>query len=60
MFKRATASPAFSHMIGLGLLAALVPVSAVLGPLALSLATTAVLVLVAARETLSLRARRGD
>ncbi|HEY7548592.1 MAG TPA: low temperature requirement protein A [Hyphomicrobiaceae bacterium] len=61
LFKRATgASPAFSHMIGLGLLAALVPASTVLGPLALSLATTAVLVLVAAWETVSLRPREGD
>jgi low temperature requirement protein LtrA len=60
LFKRATAaSPAFSHMIGLGLLAALVPVSALLEPVALSIATTAVLVLVAAWETLSLRPRAG-
>jgi hypothetical protein len=48
------------HMIGLGPLAALVPASAALQPLALSLATTAVLVLVAAWETVSLRPRRGD
>jgi low temperature requirement protein LtrA len=56
LFKRATAaSPAFSHMVGLGLLAALVPISVMLEPVALSAATTAVLVLVAAWETVSLR-----
>jgi low temperature requirement protein LtrA len=60
LFKRATAaSPAFSHMVGLGLLAAMVPVSAMLEPVALSAATTAVLVLVAAWETMSLRPRPG-
>lgn len=61
LFKRATAaSPAFSHMVGLGLLVALVPISVILEPVALSAATTAVLVLVAAWETVSLRARHGD
>jgi low temperature requirement protein LtrA len=59
LFKRATAaSPAFSHMVGLGLLAALVPISVMLEPVALSAATTAVLVLVAAWETVSLRPSR--
>jgi low temperature requirement protein LtrA len=54
MFKRATAdSPALSHMIGLALLAALVPAAAVMEPLALSAATTAVLVVVAAWETVA-------
>ncbi len=62
MFKRATAdSPALSHMIGLALLAALIPASTVLEPLALGAATTAVLVLVAAWETLSFqRWRAGE
>jgi low temperature requirement protein LtrA len=60
LFKRATAaSPALSHMVGLGLLGALVPLSAVIPPLGLSTATTGVLVLVAAWETLSLRQRQG-
>jgi len=56
-FKRATAiSPALSHMVGLVLLALLVPFSAMVAPLTFSAATTAVLVLVAAWETLSLGA----
>jgi low temperature requirement protein LtrA len=56
LFKRATAtSPALSHMIGLGLLALLIPVSTLVQPLTFSAATTAVLVLVAAWETISLR-----
>ena len=56
MFKRATAdSPAVSHMIGLALLAALIPASPALEPLAFSAATTAVLVLVAAWETVAFR-----
>jgi low temperature requirement protein LtrA len=55
LFKRATAiSPALSHMVGLGLLALLVPASTFFEPLILSFATTLVLVLVAAWETLSL------
>lgn len=55
MFKRATAtSPALSHMVGLGLLALLIPVSPLVQPLTFSAATTAVLVLVAAWETVSL------
>jgi low temperature requirement protein LtrA len=61
MFKRATAtSPAFSHMVGLGLLALLIPVSGLAQPLTFSAATTAVLVLVAAWETWSLRSRHGE
>jgi low temperature requirement protein LtrA len=54
MFKRATAgSPALSHMVGLALLVALVPAATVLEPVAFSVATTAVLVLVAAWETVA-------
>jgi len=61
MFKRATAgSPAFSHIVGLGLLVLLIPVSMVVQPLTFGAATTAVLVLVAAWETLSLRSWRAD
>jgi low temperature requirement protein LtrA len=57
MFKRATAtSPALSHMVGLGLLALLIPASTSMEPLILSVATTLVLVVVAAWETLSLGA----
>lgn len=56
MFKRTTAdSPALSHIIGLALLLALVPAAAVMEPLAFSAATTAVLVLVAAWETVSFK-----
>jgi low temperature requirement protein LtrA len=58
MFKRVTAtSPALSHMVGLGLLALLIPVSTLVQPLTFSAAATAVLVLVAAWETLSLQSR---
>lgn len=54
-FKRATGSSrGLSHMVGLALLAALVPVSTAASPLAFGAATTAVLVLVAVWETLSL------
>ena len=61
LFKRATAtSPALSHMIGLGLLALLIPLSAVVQPLSFSAATTLVLVVVAAWETLSLQPRHTD
>jgi low temperature requirement protein LtrA len=56
MFKRTAAgSPALSHMIGLALLAALVPAATALGPVAFSAATTAVLVVVAVWETMSFR-----
>jgi low temperature requirement protein LtrA len=61
MFKRAAAgSPALSHQVGLALLVLLIPLSRVAEPLAFSAATTGVLVLVAAWETLSFRARRAD
>jgi low temperature requirement protein LtrA len=56
LFKRATANrPAFSHLVGLGLLALLVPASLSLQPLTLAALTTAVLMVVAVWETLSLR-----
>jgi low temperature requirement protein LtrA len=59
LFKRAAAdSPALSHMIGLALLAALIPAAAVMEPLAFSAATTAVLVVVAAWETIAFRRAR--
>jgi low temperature requirement protein LtrA len=59
MFKRTTANrPALSHMVGLGLLALLAPVSAGLEPLTLGAATTLVLVVVAVWETLSLGSAR--
>jgi len=55
LFKRATANrPALSHIVGLMLLIALVPLSSGLQPLALSAATTLVLVVVAIWETVSL------
>jgi low temperature requirement protein LtrA len=60
MFKRATAtSPALSHLVGLALLALLTPASMRMQPLILSAATTLVLVVVAAWETLSLTPHRG-
>jgi low temperature requirement protein LtrA len=56
LFKRETAGrPALSHIVGLLLLALLVPASLGLQPLAFSAATTLVLVVVAVWETLSLR-----
>lgn len=55
LFKWQTAANApLSHSVGLGLLAALVPVALIAPPLALSAATTAVLILVAVWEWLSL------
>ena len=61
LFKRATAiSPALSHMVGLGLLALLIPAATLMEPLILSAAATLVLVIVAAWETLSLRPRHED
>jgi low temperature requirement protein LtrA len=61
LFKRATAiSPALSHMVGLGLLALLMPAAMLMEPLTLSVATTLVLVVVAAWETLSLQPRHED
>ena len=60
LFKRATADrPALSHLVGLGLLALLVPVSSGLQPLVLGALTTLVLVVVAVWETLSLRGLAG-
>lgn len=61
LFKRQTANrPALSHMIGLVLIAALIPVSLALQPLTLSGLTTLVLVLVAAWETVSLRGSKPE
>lgn len=55
LFKRATTANrrGLSHMVGLGLLAGLIPVSWVVSPLLLSAGTTLVLVMVAAWETVS-------
>jgi low temperature requirement protein LtrA len=59
IFKRATAnSLALSHMVGMALLALLIPVSTAVSPLVFSAATALVLVLVAVWETLSFRPRR--
>ncbi len=56
LFKKVTAGRyPLSHMVGLGLLALLTLFPVVLPPLAFSLAATAILVLVAAWEALSLR-----
>ncbi|MEQ8267990.1 MAG: low temperature requirement protein A [Parvibaculum sp.] len=56
MFKRLLAAHmALSHLVGLGLLAALLPFSLWLPPLALAIGSTAVLVLVAIWETISIR-----
>ncbi len=57
LFKRLSA-PNFplSHMVGLGLLALLILTVPVMTPLLLSAATTAVLMLVATWESISLRA----
>ncbi|HZT48599.1 MAG TPA: low temperature requirement protein A [Hyphomicrobiaceae bacterium] len=61
MFKRATADrPALSHMVGLALLALLVPVAHLLQPLTLGAATTLVLVVVAVWETLSIKGIRHE
>jgi low temperature requirement protein LtrA len=61
LFKRQTANrPALSHMAGLALIAALIPVSLALQPLTLSGLTTLVLVLVAAWETVSLRGSKPE
>ena len=58
-FKRASAKHfPLSHLVGLGLLALLVPAVGLLAPLALSLATTTVLVIVAFWETWSFRPAR--
>ena len=59
MFKRASAKHLpLSHLVGLGLLAALIPAATILNPLTLSAATAAVLVIVAAWETWSFRQTR--
>jgi low temperature requirement protein LtrA len=59
-FKWVTAGwPPLSHQIGLGLLAALIPVTMVVPPLAVASATTLVLVFVAAWEARSLASARG-
>ena len=47
-----------SHLVGLGLLAALTPVAPGLSPLAIGVGTTAILVVVAAWEMISLRRAR--
>ena len=70
LFKRETANrPTLSHMVGLGLLVLLIPVSPFVQPLGLSVLATLVLVVVAVWETLSLgggkreaqaRSARGD
>lgn len=59
IFKRTNADHfPLSHLVGLGILAALLPVAWQLSPLVLSLAATATLVLVAIWEMLSLRDTR--
>ena len=56
LFKRITAGwYPLSHLVGLGLLAVLTPAWTVLPPLGFSLSATAILILVAAWEALSLR-----
>lgn len=56
LFKRLSAPHVpLSHLVGLGLLALLVPTVPVMSPLLLSAATTAVLIVVAAWESISLR-----
>ncbi|WP_439499916.1 low temperature requirement protein A [Bosea sp. (in: a-proteobacteria)] len=56
LFKKATAGwYPLSHLVGLALFALLVPAAAILSPLALSLAATLVLIVIATWETLSLR-----
>ena len=59
LFKRLSApNMPLSHLVGLGLLALLAPAAAITTPLVLSAATTAVLIMVAAWEWLSLRNER--
>jgi low temperature requirement protein LtrA len=56
LFKRLSApNLPLSHLVGLGLLALLIPAAVVATPLLLSAATTAVLIVVAAWEAISLR-----
>jgi low temperature requirement protein LtrA len=59
LFKRTSAQYfPLSHLVGLGLLALLIPAAAVASPLALSCATTLVLIVVAIWETRSLTGAR--
>jgi low temperature requirement protein LtrA len=59
LFKRTTASNLpLSHLVGLALLAILVPLSPIASPLLLGMAATAILVIVAVWETVSLRPTR--
>ena len=59
LFKRVSAQHfPLSHLVGLGLLALLVPAAAVASPLALTSATTLVLIVVAVWETRSLAGAR--
>jgi low temperature requirement protein LtrA len=59
LFKRLSApNLPLSHLVGLGLLALLIPAAAVATPLLLSAATTAVLIVVAAWEAISLQPPR--
>jgi len=62
LFKRATTAnrTALSHLVGLGLLVVLAPLALVVQPVTFLAAMTAVLVLVAVWETLSLGTRRED
>ncbi|HUQ10359.1 MAG TPA: low temperature requirement protein A [Steroidobacteraceae bacterium] len=61
LFKKASAQHyPLSHLVGLGLLAALVPFAMALTPLALGTATTAILVLVAVWETRSFAKGPGE
>ncbi len=56
LFKRLSApNLPLSHLVGLGMLALLIPAAAITTPLLLSSATTAVLIVVAAWESISLR-----
>jgi len=56
LFKRATAGRwPLSHMVGIGLLVLLIPTTAWLWPLGVGASATAVMILVATWETLSLR-----
>ena len=59
LFKRLSApNMPLSHMVGLAMLALLIPAVPVTTPLLLSSATTAVLIVVAAWESISLRSNR--
>ena len=58
LFKRlSTSNLPLSHLVGLGLLAALAPAAAIATPLVLSAGTTAILIMVAAWEWLSIGGR---